>query len=129
MLLRRSSYFRRTSPSKKLCSRSVVAPLHCSTDNVANTISPGFNYRLSRTFLDFNETSMALDIESRELTKLYGIRFTFTNTGQGGKFDFAELTVTIGAGLALLVSARPCVCARCSSGSLVVTILFVRRIT
>lgn len=71
-------------------------------DNIEGTISSGFNYRLMRPYYTLNETSGEFDIENRDLIKLYGIRFSFVNSGSGGKFDIASLTVTLGAGLALL---------------------------
>lgn len=65
-------------------------------DDIQDSISTGFNYRLIEAF------QLADGTEARDLMKLYGVRMTFENTGQGGKFNFAALTVTIGAGVALL---------------------------
>lgn len=66
-------------------------------DDIQDSISTGFNYRLVESFKNDDGSPQ------RDLFKLYGIRFTFENNGQGGKFNFASLTVTLGAGLALLV--------------------------
>lgn len=65
-------------------------------DDIQDSISTGFNYRLVESFKNDDGSPQ------RDLFKLYGIRFTFENNGQGGKFNFASLTVTLGAGLALL---------------------------
>lgn len=62
-------------------------------DGADGTISSGFNFR-TITY-DTNE-------ESRHLAKLMGIRFVFIAEGTAGKFNFAALTVTLGAGLAYL---------------------------
>ena len=35
----------------------------------------------------------------RNLVKRYGIRIIYSIDGQAGKFDFASLTITLGAGL------------------------------
>merc|ERR1712156_75868 len=55
--------------------------------------SSGFNFRT--VLYDTQEGS-------RYLSKLYGIRFVFVTEGTAGKFTFAALTVTLGAGLAYL---------------------------
>merc|ERR1712087_52524 len=62
-------------------------------DSQSGTISSGFNYRT----VNYNA-----DLTRRALRKLYGLRVVFTTSGTGGKFSFATLTVTFGAGLAYL---------------------------
>eukprot|EP01084_Bolivina_argentea_P035511 65863_1 len=56
-------------------------------------VSEGFNFR---TVVYENNSTI------RELKKLYGIRITFTSSGRGGRFSFAALTLTLGAGIAYL---------------------------
>jgi len=59
-------------------------------DNVEGTISPGFNYR-SVYYSD--------EFGSRDLWKKYGVRIIFVIDGHGGKFDWIQTAVTIGAGI------------------------------
>ena len=66
-------------------------------DNVADTISYGFNFRT----VSYDATK-----EHRLLEKLYGVRVFFIVQGEGRKFNFAALTVTFGAGLAYLGIAK-----------------------
>ena len=66
-------------------------------DNVADTISYGFNFRT----VSYDATK-----EHRLLEKLYGLRVFFIVDGEGKKFDFAAMTVTFGAGLAYLGIAK-----------------------
>mmetsp|Transcript_68683 Transcript_68683/g.109095 ORF Transcript_68683/g.109095 Transcript_68683/m.109095 type:complete len:387 (-) Transcript_68683:154-1314(-) len=66
-------------------------------DGLADTISSGFNFR--RVSYDVNK-------EYRLLEKLHGVRVMFITEGVGRKFDFAALTVTLGAGLAYLSVAK-----------------------
>eukprot|EP01084_Bolivina_argentea_P253414 425654_1 len=62
-------------------------------DNEPNTISTGYNFR---------SVQYDTDQQYRFLQKLYGIRVIFICEGRAGKFDWATLTVTFGAGLAYL---------------------------
>jgi hypothetical protein len=62
-------------------------------DGEKNTISTGFNYRT----VSYDPSG-----ERRRLRKLFGIRIVFLQSGVGGRFDFAALTVTFGAGLSFL---------------------------
>ena len=66
-------------------------------DNINNTISHGFNFR-----------TVTYDVTKkyRLLEKLHGIRVLFVVDGTGRKFNFAALTVTLGAGLAYLSVAK-----------------------
>jgi len=66
-------------------------------DNVEDTISYGFNFRT----VSYDATK-----QYRLLEKLYGVRIFFVVDGTGGKFNFAALTVTFGAGLAYLSIAK-----------------------
>jgi len=62
-------------------------------DSQPGTMSYGYNYRV---------VTYDTNMESRMLRKLYGIRVVFTVTGTGGKFSFAAMSITFGAGLAYL---------------------------
>eukprot|EP01084_Bolivina_argentea_P181873 314071_1 len=62
-------------------------------DDEPDTISTGYNFRTVE--YDTNE-------QFRFLKKLYGIRVIFICEGRAGRFDWAALTVTFGAGLAYL---------------------------
>ncbi|XP_048411774.1 P2X purinoceptor 4a isoform X1 [Stegostoma tigrinum] len=64
--------------------------------NFAATLSPGYNFRFARYFVNSNGT------EVRMLFKAYGIRFEVEVFGQAGKFDIIPTMVNIGSGLALL---------------------------
>jgi hypothetical protein len=71
-------------------------------------LSPGINYRYGRTrfswvkfdvisFVDrFADKYRRNGIEYRTLTKLYGLRFVLTITGDGRKFDFYYLFLAVG---------------------------------
>ena len=59
-------------------------------DNTTHSISAGYNFRT---------VSYSIDGSMRTLRKLYGVRVVFATAGQGSKFDFATLTVTLGAGM------------------------------
>jgi len=65
-------------------------------DGEEGTISSGFNFRT---------ITYDTDEQTRYLAKLMGIRFVFLTEGSAGKFNFAALTVTLGAGLAYLAIA------------------------
>lgn len=62
-------------------------------DAEADSISYGYNFRA----VDYNVFGTY-----RMLRKLYGVRAVFLTEGEAGKFSFAALTVTFGAGLAYL---------------------------
>jgi len=62
-------------------------------DNELDSISPGYNFRT----VDYNVVG-----DFRMLRKLYGVRVVFVTEGSAGKFSFAALTVTFGAGIAYL---------------------------
>ncbi|UJR20246.1 hypothetical protein I4U23_023377 [Adineta vaga] len=61
-------------------------------------LSPGINYRYADKY-------RANEIEYRTLTKMYGIRFVLTITGEGGKFDFYFLFLAVGSGISCMVIA------------------------
>eukprot|EP01083_Nonionella_stella_P222540 794005_1 len=65
-------------------------------DSQPGTMSYGFNYRT---------VTYDINMSRRMLRKLYGIRVVFTTSGTGGRFSFAALTVTFGAGVAYLGAA------------------------
>lgn len=54
--------------------------------------STGFNYRYTET----------TGPNARLLTKVYGIRLVYSLRGEAGRFSIAQLTIALGAGLALL---------------------------
>ena len=62
-------------------------------DGEEGTISSGYNFRT----VTYDTTGTR-----RYLRKYYGLRFIFVAEGIAGKFDFAALTVTFGAGIAYL---------------------------
>ena len=59
-------------------------------DNTPNTISIGYNFRN----VDYDPTQT-----HRVLKKLTGLRFVFIVEGRAGKFDWLQLSITLGAGL------------------------------
>lgn len=59
-------------------------------DNVAGTISPGFNFRT---------TTYNGEMEERILMKRWGIRIIFALDGHAGKFDIWATLLTFGAGI------------------------------
>ncbi|EGD83495.1 P2X purinoceptor [Salpingoeca rosetta] len=63
-------------------------------DEPNNTLSNGFNFRFARYAIG--------EVPSRDLYKVYGLRFVFIVSGTAGKFDFVPLLVTFGSGLGLL---------------------------
>jgi len=62
-----------------------------------NSFSPGFNFRYVNRFTD----PRTLD-EYRTEWKVFGPRFLFQVYGKAGRFSFAMLVTTLGAGVALL---------------------------
>jgi len=65
-------------------------------DNEAGAVNIGYNFR--SVVYESNTTS---DTETRILTKYYGIRFLLRVSGQGAKFDFFTLVVTVGSAIAI----------------------------
>jgi len=61
--------------------------------------APGMNYRYIQKY----RTSEGKDI--RTLSKVYGIRFVITTTGQAGRFNIVNLFVAIGSGIGFMVIA------------------------
>jgi len=61
--------------------------------------SKGYNYRYAYYQIDASGRKM------RDLYKLFGIRFIFLVSGNGGKFDIGVLLLNLGSGLALLGAA------------------------
>ncbi|XP_067861922.1 P2X purinoceptor 4a isoform X2 [Heptranchias perlo] len=62
----------------------------------SETLSPGYNFRFAKYFINKNGT------ETRTLIKAYGIRFEVEVFGRAGKFDIIPTMINIGSGLALL---------------------------
>ncbi|CAF1137469.1 unnamed protein product [Adineta steineri] len=61
-------------------------------------LSPGINYR-------FADKYRMNGIEYRTLTKMFGLRFVLTITGEAGKFDFYFLFLAVGSGISCMVIA------------------------
>jgi len=62
-----------------------------------DALSKGFNYRYSTMFRD-----PASQLSYRDLWKVYGVSIVYQVYGKAGRFNFVNLTVTLGAGLALV---------------------------
>ena len=69
-------------------------------DSLRSGFTNGFNFRAINQI--FNSQSKRLE---RDVYKLSGLHITFTNTGRGGKFDAAALTLTLGASVGLMALA------------------------
>jgi len=63
----------------------------------SDAISKGFNYRYITAFRD-----PVTGIAYRDLWKVYGVSIVYQVYGQGGRFNFVSLTVTLGSGIAFL---------------------------
>jgi len=68
----------------------------CSPKTTFQLTPGGFNYRT---------VTYSVGQEERELQKLYGIRFLAQITGQGGRFSFFRMIITIGSGAAFFTVA------------------------
>ncbi|XP_004365148.1 purinergic receptor P2X [Capsaspora owczarzaki ATCC 30864] len=64
--------------------------------------SPGYNFRYADYYTLPSPTDPSISVPHRDLIKAYGIRLIFVVSGEGGKFDVAALTMSLGSGLALL---------------------------
>ncbi|XP_020820426.1 P2X purinoceptor 1 isoform X3 [Phascolarctos cinereus] len=62
--------------------------------NEENNLSPGFNFRFARYYME-NGTHY------RHLFKVFGIRFDILVDGQAGKFDIIPTMTTIGSGIGI----------------------------
>eukprot|EP00049_Salpingoeca_infusionum_P019295 m.361227 g.361227 ORF g.361227 m.361227 type:complete len:431 (+) comp19430_c0_seq1:93-1385(+) len=69
-------------------------------DTKSDPLSKGYNFRFAKYSVEQNPT--------RDLYKVYGLRFIFVISGTAGKFDFVPLLVTFGSGLGLLGLATLC---------------------
>jgi hypothetical protein len=74
-------------------------------DPKKDTFSKGYNFRYANYYYLPDPNNPNQFSEHRDLFKVYGIRFIFLLTGQGGKFDIVPLIINIGSGLALLTVA------------------------
>uniref|UniRef100_A0A915LA25 Uncharacterized protein n=1 Tax=Romanomermis culicivorax TaxID=13658 RepID=A0A915LA25_ROMCU len=69
-------------------------------DDLGNTFSPGYNFRFCNRFANFYRDENGT--EYRDLIKAYGMLFVFNIEAEAGKFSIVQLTLNVGAGLALL---------------------------
>jgi len=65
-------------------------------DGTKNSVSKGFNFRSAQYVINSGIRS-----DQRILTKYVGLRLVYSEDGTARKFDFATLTTTLGAGLAI----------------------------
>lgn len=70
-------------------------------DDPNNPLSTGYNFRYA-TYSRFLNASSGSPVESRDLKKVYGLRFVFLNAGQGRSFDWATIVKAVGSTVALL---------------------------
>jgi len=68
--------------------------------DLASRQSPGYNFRYTSHYR--KQGGDGTWKEYRDLTKAYGIRFIFLNSGSGKKFDLVQFITHLGSGLALL---------------------------
>ncbi|XP_075034409.1 P2X purinoceptor 4-like [Mixophyes fleayi] len=61
-----------------------------------HNVSPGYNFRVAKYYKD------SMNVDSRTLMKVYGIRFDILVFGTAGKFDIIPTMINIGSGVALL---------------------------
>ncbi|ETO29870.1 P2X receptor subunit, partial [Reticulomyxa filosa] len=87
--------------AKKGAIIAVTSTWNCNLDNGADKCNPTFQFQR----LDNSTNSVSLGNPTgtnRRLRKLIGVRFVFVVDGKAGKFSFAALSVTFGAGLAYI---------------------------
>lgn len=70
----------------------VVSTIGLTTES---SISSGFNYR-------YADVTTVSGVETRDLTKIYGVNIVVALYGKAGRFSVVALSVTLGAGLAFL---------------------------
>eukprot|EP00730_Choanoeca_flexa_P002508 TRINITY_DN11075_c0_g1_i4.p2 TRINITY_DN11075_c0_g1~~TRINITY_DN11075_c0_g1_i4.p2 ORF type:complete len:445 (+),score=92.90 TRINITY_DN11075_c0_g1_i4:2855-4189(+) len=66
-------------------------------DRKDDPLSPGYNFRFARYAIAPN-----FDQVTRDLYKVYGLRFVFVVSGDAGRFNMVPLLVAFGSGLGLL---------------------------